>query len=117
MTSGDPISIAAWSGEEGGDNEVGVQLLRARFKAGMIDVWLLEWRIVGLLLYRRGFKRRLDGYFGASGGVWQVKPRAGRAEKRLKEKVMRKSEPTKTTHDKYRRRCWKEMRSGNKQRI
>jgi len=42
MTSGDPISIAAWSGEEGGDNEVGVQLLRARFKAGMIDVLLLE---------------------------------------------------------------------------
>jgi hypothetical protein len=35
------------------------------------------------LLYRRGFKRRL----GASGGVWQVKSRAGRAEKRLKEKV------------------------------
>jgi hypothetical protein len=42
MTSGDPISIAAWSGEEGGDNEVGVQLLCARFRAGLVDVLLLS---------------------------------------------------------------------------
>jgi hypothetical protein len=37
-----PNKHSCLSGEEGGDNEVSVQLLRARLKTGMIDVLLLE---------------------------------------------------------------------------
>jgi hypothetical protein len=41
IASGDPISIAALSGEEGGDDEVDVYVVRARVRTELTDVSLL----------------------------------------------------------------------------